>query len=582
MIKLPYGTASYPNIILRNYYYVDKTRFIRELERFGGQYLFFIRPRRFGKSLFVSMLENYYDVEQREQFDTLFGHLDIGQEPTAERNAYLILRLDFSGIRTDAGLAVLQESFAVNVRQHLERFVRFYCDYIPNWERVMAKLDAATEPAAMIGDVLLAVSFGEYPIYLLIDEYDNFANELIAARHEQDYLQVVGSTGFVRTFYKALKEYTQAGAGVIRRLFMTGVSPLMLDDLTSGFNITDNITLHPFLNEIMGFTPAEVRQLVTQLNQEKPFAPDTETVMRDLTEYYNGYLFNTAATTRVFNSDMVLYFLKYLFHTGEYPPDILDMNVRTDYTKLQMLVRLDERESTDFSQLQQLVATRQVAAPLISRFSLTELGTQNALVSLLFYMGLVTLQKKQRGQYLFQIPNYVIARLYWEYFARVLQKRGELRLNVRELAKLIGVLAYDGELRPLVAYLWDRVMKLLSNRDLIRFDERGIKLIFLSFLSWSELYIPFSELELHGGYADVVLAPDPRFADVPYSWIIEFKYLKAEDDRAAARETKLTEGAAQVQRYMTDDRWARVTAGTEVRGAVFLVIDGQEWILREV
>src|SRR6056297_2262368 len=333
--RIPYGIGDFETISKEKYYYVDKTKTIQELEK--HRYPFFIRPRRFGKSLLISTLEHYYDIEKIDAFDDLFKGLWIHENPTEEKNAYLVLRLDFSGIETDKGKEALFNSFLWKVKMKAKEFVNRYNAYYS--EGTTNAIETAENPSSVID--ALCTLLKEKQIYLLIDEYDNFANDLIGANEDNLYYDILSKTGFVRTFYEAVKSGAQEGA--ISRIFLTGVSPIMLDDLTSGFNIAKNITLNREYNTALGFTQEEVEEMTDYYNilSEK----EKEKALNEMKTHYNGYLFNKNSKERLYNPDMVLHFMD-TFKEGYYPDEMIDMNVRTDYGKLHRLVS-EDRLSTE-------------------------------------------------------------------------------------------------------------------------------------------------------------------------------------------------------------------------------------------
>jgi hypothetical protein len=411
VMKIPYGQSNFVAIREGGAVYVDKTRYIEVLENENAPYQFFIRPRRFGKSLFVSMLQNYYDMNTADRFDELYGGLYIGEHPTEKRNAYLVLSLSFAAIVTSEGKDRLVASFDDEVRAQVEHCFRVYPTISGKFDQKETGLLGAEQAVRRL---VIAATEAGIKVMVLIDEYDNFANDLIGHGSRELYEDLMHGEGYVRTFYKALKEGTRTG---IERIFMTGVSPIMLDDLTSGFNITENFTTARHLNEMLGFTEAELSWVIDAVEADR-YLPKEE-LLGEMRRLYNGYLFNAEATERLYNSDMALSFLNQLTRGTGYPTSILDDNVKTDYRKIRELAF----NFRDEALLDKLLAEETVTSRLASRFSLESMyETRENFVSILFYIGLLTIADSDLGLSRFRIPNYVIRTIYWEYLQRQMEK----------------------------------------------------------------------------------------------------------------------------------------------------------------
>jgi hypothetical protein len=553
--RIPYGIGDFEIIRRENYYYIDKTRIIEELE--NHRYPFFIRPRRFGKSLLISTLEDYYDVEKKEAFDELFEGLYVHEHPTRERNAYLILRLDFTGIETSMGKERLFDSFTKNVRTYAMGFVQKYKNHFSN--RLLENIANESEPAQIIKLICESVKALSNKIYLLIDEYDNFANDLIGANADNLYYEILNKTGFVRTFYEAIKSGAQEGA--ISRLFMTGVSPIMLDDLTSGFNIASNITLDREFNEALGFTQRDVEAL---LDYYWTFDSDSElkkeSVLREIKTYYNGYLFSKNSGERLYNPDMVLYFMKYLSR-GNFPDELIDTNVKTDYGKLQRLLRENRKKGTagDITSFEAINEKDEIITKIKRMFPLEAITGKEEITSLMYYMGLLTIKEAAQALVKLKVPNLVIKELYWKYLYEKIQTELNEPLDVEQIAQSLQTMSQTGDITDFVTYTYDKVLKYISNRDLMGMEEKHIKMIFLSFLSVNNIYIPYSELELNGGYSDIVLYPDSRYG-VQNSHIWELKFLKKNENR----EKKIQEAGEQILKYERDEKFMRLAKDTKL------------------
>ena len=532
--KIPYGISNFSKVITEGYTFVDKTPYIAQLEA-AGSYQVLMRPRRFGKSLFVSMLEHYYDVKRVDEFDTLFSKLHIGQHPTPLKNVYQVLLLDFSGIATGARELLIQ-NFDHKVSNAIRAFLVGY-GYPDSAQR---EIDNETSPQARISAFFRLVS--SHKILLLIDEYDHFANALLAEDLTL-FQQVMGKGGFVRSFYEVLKSATMTG--VLDRLFVTGVTPLMLDSLTSGFNMAENLSLHADFNAAMGFTQPETEALLQPLAEDCKL--DSGQLMQDVTDWYNGYRFHPAATETVFNPDMVLYFAKNFNHKQcTYPKRMLDENIASDYRKIMALFQIGNAAS-NYQVLDDLINQGDVLAIQQRKFEIDKHFDRHDFISLLAYMGFVTISGETMTQTRFAIPNHVIRELYFQYFKVELEERSQLTLPDQTLAAAIEVLALQGKLQPLAEEM-AKVLQGLSNRDMIKLDEKHIKTLLLTLLYQFPIYFIQSEREMDKKYPDVLLVERSPFA-VNHQHLIELKYAKKGDGEAGWK-AKKQEGIEQVQGYL--------------------------------
>lgn len=533
-LKLPYGESNFKKIISGGYVYIDKTAYIAQLEE-SGSYHFLLRPRRFGKSLFVSMLAHYYDVNRAHEFEALFGQLDIGQQPTPLKNSYQVLLMDFSGIGVGNHEHVFQH-FDHKVASALRGFLEYY--QYP--AAVLHEVVAESQPNTRMTTFFRLLKAQK--ILLLIDEYDHFANALLAEDLSL-FQAMMGKGGFVRSFYEVLKTATMTG--VLDRLFVTGVTPLMLDSLTSGFNIAVNLSINADFNAAMGFTPAETQSLLQPLAAHCHL--ETAALMADVTDWYNGYRFHTDTQATVFNSDMVLYFTKHFDRNHcTYPERMLDENIASDYRKIMALFQIGDR-AANYQVLDELINVGEVLAVQQRKFELDKHFDRSDFISLLAYMGFVTISGKTMTQTRFAIPNQVIRELYFQYFKVELEQRNQLILPNQTLAAAIEILGLQGDLKPLALEM-ERVLQGLSNRDLIKLDEKHIKTLLLTLLYQFPIYFIQSEREMGRKYPDVLLLERSPFA-VQHQHLIELKYAK-KGDGEAAWEAKKQEGIQQVQGYL--------------------------------
>jgi hypothetical protein len=546
MLKIPYGQSNFSSVISEGYFYQDRTAFIRELET-SPKFVFYLRPRRFGKSLFVSMLEYYYALQYKNDFQSLFGQLDIGKNPTPLANQYMVISFEFTGIMTNTP-ANTMEGFLESVRDSVDIFLNQYDHIFP--PAIHASIVGKKQP-----NLVMKALFKHYnklnknqdlpPIYLVIDEYDHFTNELISFNFEF-FAKSVTENGFVRKFYEAIK--TATSDKIVDRLFITGVSPVTLDSMTSGFNIGTNLSLHPHFHSMMGFEEPEVRDILKGIGVKKA---DLTTVLNDLRVWYDGYLFHPDARSHVYNPDMVLYFSVYYQSTKKYPDDMLDTNIATDYTKIRNIFKIQQREDAHVDTLSILMDTGEISAALTKEFSLVKNFEQDDLVSLLFYMGFLTIKTKELGGFIFTFPNYVIEKLYADYFVSIVKQKAGLPIDNSKLNFAVRQIALTGT--PQYLYnIVSEVVKVLSTRDAKDFNEMSLKAIIVSLLHQQNFYYVHSEFETEKQYVDVFLETVTG-NPVKYEAAFELKYVKKSETINV--ETELDKAEIQLMNYMVTKKF---------------------------
>ncbi|MGH2332320.1 AAA family ATPase [Thermoanaerobacter mathranii] len=536
MKKIPYGMSNFRAMREEGYLYVDKTMYIEKIENLNSKYLFFIRPRRFGKSLFLSTLENYYDINNEEDFEKLFGDLYIGKNATKLRNSYMVLELDFSGLDT-GNRERLEKSFKQNLIDSISSFLNKYRNMFKDIDEIKEHIKKKSDIKSIINQLIEEVEKVGKKIYLIIDEYDHFANDIIAMGNNEFYKETVRASGFVRDFYETLKIGTET---VIDRIFITGISPIMLDDLTSGFNIALNVTMDLSLNEMLGFTEEEVVKILEEVGIEEK---EREKSLEELKELYDGYLFSAEAEKRIYNPDMVLYYLDSIVRYKKPPRNLIDDNVKTDYGRLNRLTMNEENRAL----LERIIKEEGIVAEIVTKFSFDRMYDEEYFVSLLFYMGLLTIGMQEKTRLFLKIPNYVIKTIMWEYIETNLKKEYKINLDLNELRKTIEEMAYEGRIKPYIEYISQNVLKVLSNRDIINFDEKYIKVILITYLVNSKAYRPVSEMETEGGYIDIYLERDIRIPDIKCEWLIELKYVKKNEKDKVDKIKE--EGIKQLKKY---------------------------------
>ena len=537
--QIPYGMMNFVAIREDNYYYVDKTRFIEKVEK-SNRFFFFIRPRRFGKSLTISMLHHYYDILDADKFERLYGDLYIGQHPTPNHNKYLVIYLNFAVI--DAELGNYRSSMDSHCRIAFTQFCKRYAHLLPpNAVEGLLKEDGAVKQL----DYLYRIcSDANQKIYLFIDEYDHFTNNILSdAAQLDEYKKETHGTGYLRTFFDTIKSGTYSS---IERVFVTGVSPVTLDDLTSGFNIGTNYSLSYGFNEMVGFTEQEVREMLTYYSLHHEFHHTVEELIEIMKPYYDNYCFALKAygKTTMYNSNMVLSFLyKYIDEDCEIPQQMLDENIRMDYNKLRMLIRKDKEFAHDASIIQTLVSKGFVTGELKEGFPAENIAKNDNFISLLYYFGLVTLGGVHRGKPKFVIPNEVVREQIYTYLLDNYHDN-YLDADRYRLSQLEENMAYDGDFKPFFQYIADSIYTYASQRDRQK-GEAFVHGYTLALTSQCCYYRPVSELDNQGGYADIFLRPlHEIFTDMEHSYIIELKYLKSQ---ASEAEVKAAIAQAQVQ-----------------------------------
>ena len=578
--RIPYGEADFRRIRLNGWLYVDKTRFLRRLE--DERYVFLIRPRRFGKSLWLSVLENYYDRRWKPEFEAVFGGTDIGRNPTQERHRYVVLRFDFSMVN-DA-LATLERSFEAYCHIELRGMLRRHPDLFTaeTTSDILAEPSIAEKLAALFqyaGD-------RDIPLYVLIDEYGNFANTILAHHGEDAYRSLTHGGGFYRNFFATLKGGAGRSGGGVERLFITGVSPVTMDGVTSGFNVGKNISLNAGFSEMVGFTADEVRGLVDLYRQRGALGQDADEAMALMAEWYNGYRFAEDAGADMYNSDMVLYYLKHSIDERRVPRELIDMNVRIDYGKLRHLLTVGRRledgtteRSTNgnFDLLRRIVADERVDARIQTGFPAERLADRENFLSLMHYFGLLSIREVADGVTRLGIPNQTVRQLMYGYLRDGFRDVGAFNPDLYAFERLLIAMANKGEWRPVFEFLAEAVVAQSGIRDYIA-GEKFLQGFFAAFLGFSDFFVFRSEAELGKGYADIVL--EPLLAKYPHlrrGYLIELKYLK-QGESDARIEAASRAATAQLRRYVADERLARQYPDVRFTGLV-VVFRGWEMVV---
>ncbi|MCP4147814.1 MAG: AAA family ATPase [bacterium] len=530
--QIPYGISDYELIRMENYYYVDKTAYL-ELIKKAGRYLFFIRPRRFGKSLLLAMMEAYYDVYYKERFEEFFKGTAIYDNPTGDRGAYLVLKFNFSLVNPSPDK--VEDSFLEYVRMVAQSFIRKYGEFLltdrKNYIDTINKTGTASD---ILSHLSRLCRESHQKMYVFIDEYDNFANTILSTAGAAAYEDLTHGAGSYRAFFNVLKGGTDGTGAPFARLFLTGVSPVTLDDVTSGYNIGKNVSLEPSLNRMLGFTEKDVIDMIEYYREKGCVKHSTPYLMDIITQWYGNYQFSEDGDDiKMFNSDMILYFIDHYISKNKIPSDLIDRNVRIDYGKLRHLIIVDRKNTKpftngNFSKLKQIIEEGGTSSEVVKGFPLEQVTDAKNFKSLLFYLGLLTVKGPEKDKLRLEIPNETVRRLFYDYIEGAYRETDTFDLDLSKYADLMTDMAYDGKWKPLFKFITRRMRESMSLRDLIT-GEKSIQAFLNVYLGLSHLYIIHTEKEMNKGYADIFMEPFlARYEGIRYSYLLEIKYLKSD------------------------------------------------------
>lgn len=581
-VKLvPYGVADFATVIEQNLYYVDKTMFIPELEK-QPRNLFFIRPRRFGKSIFLSMLYSYYDCAQSHKFQSLFGNLWIGQHPTPLQGKYQVLFLDFSQIT--GNIDKLETKFNSYLSINLDAFVRQYSEY---YQAEMEEILAQEDFEEKMELIFKAAKAHQYHLYLIIDEYDNFTNVILNERGEKVYHAITHADGFYRDVFKKFK-------GNFERIFMMGVSPVTLDDVTSGFNIGWNISIKPEFDEMLGFSTTDVVEMFTYYKEHGsiPADSDIDAIVNNMKPWYDNYCFAKQALkkkTRMFNCDMVLYYLRNYMDAGCPPEEMIDPNTRTDYGKMKKLLQFDKLDGERKGIIRKIAEEEQIVTQLYESFSAYQIPKAEIFPSLLFYYGMLTIKGTRGSKLILGIPNNNVRKQYYGYLEEEYQAKAYVDVN--QLTDYYYDMAYDGKWEEGLRFMADAYAKVSSVRDGIE-AERNLQGFFMAYLNLNNYYVTAPELELNHGYCDFFLLPDLTHYASQHSYILELKVLSKKDFSAIVEgeftedgkpmtkaEKQWRKAVEQIQRYAEAPRVEALRQGTKLH---LIIMQFEGWELKRM
>lgn len=574
--RVPYGIQDFVQVIEQNCYYVDKTAYIPKLEDCPNN-LFCIRPRRFGKSVFLSMLHAYYDCRTKDKFQEWFGDLWIGKHPTPLQGRYQVMHLDFSQV--GGSIENLEEKFNFYLGVQLNGFIRDYLDFYS--EKVQKQVEDAKDAGGKLAIIQSEARSKGYPLYLIIDEYDNFTNTVLNEQGEDVYWAITHAEGFYRDIFKKFK-------GSFERIFMMGVSPVTLDDVTSGYNIGWHISTKEEFNQMLGFSTEDVREMFTYYKNvgRIPADSDVEAIIQEMKPWYDNYCFSKQALdtqSKVFNCDMVLYFLRNYMSSGESPEEMVDPNTKTDYNKMKKLLQLDKLDGNRKGVIRTIIENGEIIGKIAETFPARMLTKPRMFVSLLFYYGMLTIKGTKGDRLILGIPNNNVRKQYYEYLMELYEEKASV--DTEQLEAYYYDMAYDGKWHDGLQFLADAYTKISSVRDGIE-AERNLQGFFMAYLSLNGYYYTAPELELNHGYCDFFLLPDLTHYPTKHCYIIELKVLPksefntmSKDGKHTKAELQWAEAVEQIKRYAEAPRVEALRQGTTLHK---IIMQFEGWELKRM
>lgn len=574
--RVPYGIQDFVQVIEQNCYYVDKTAYIPKLEDCPNN-LFCIRPRRFGKSVFLSMLHAYYDCRTKDKFQEWFGDLWIGKHPTPLQGRYQVMHLDFSQV--GGSIENLEEKFNFYLGVQLNGFIRDYLDFYS--EKVQKQVEDAKDAGGKLAIIQSEARSKGYPLYLIIDEYDNFTNTVLNEQGEDVYWAITHAEGFYRDIFKKFK-------GSFERIFMMGVSPVTLDDVTSGYNIGWHISTKEEFNQMLGFSTEDVREMFTYYKNvgRIPADSDVEAIIQEMKPWYDNYCFSKQALdtqSKVFNCDMVLYFLRNYMSSGESPEEMVDPNTKTDYNKMKKLLQLDKLDGNRKGVIRTIIENGEIIGKIAETFPARMLTKPRMFVSLLFYYGMLTIKGTKGDRLILGIPNNNVRKQYYEYLMELYEEKASV--DTEQLEAYYYDMAYDGKWHDGLQFLADAYTKISSVRDGIE-AERNLQGFFMAYLSLNGYYYTAPELELNHGYCDFFLLPNLTHYPTKHCYIIELKVLPKSEFNAMSKDGKHTkaelqwaEAVEQIKRYAEAPRVEALRQGTTLHK---IIMQFEGWELKRM
>jgi hypothetical protein len=567
---IPYGVSDIEVMNRDNKYYVDKTMYIPLIER--TNFVFLIRPRRFGKSLFQSTLESYYDISKGHRFEDFYKGMWIYDNPTPNRAKYMILRFNFSAVSKNKD--IVEEDFNNHCNMRIMGFINDYKKYIP--KEYISLIKKTKLAHVKLNTLIEGLSKSEVKMYVMIDEYDNFANSLLTEYGPEIYKKLTKEAGFFKQFFTVLKYASTSSGSGLERIYITGVSPVTMDDVTSGFNIGDNISISTEFNGVLGFTERDVVQILDYYLTDNDLKINKTEALEVMKKWYDNYYFSEYATESVFNTDAVWYFIKEVTREKRMPRELVDYNLRTDYRKLKYLLIEDRKLNGNYSKLNEIINNNGIYSEIKTSFPFDMVAEEENFVSLMFYFGLLSFTGDSSSKIPFlKIPNETIKNLVFEYIETALQTAHDFTINIRKFREMLDDMAYNGNFKPLFEYIAKNINDNTSLRDYINAqdNEHTVKMIYLKDLGMLDYYITQSERESNKGYADLWLVPFntkyKQYTPIPYAYLIEFKYIKRDVAVETVLDKLVAEAKEQLAKY-SDDLNSQRIVGLKPHGEITL------------
>ena len=566
---LPYGMPNFTWIRQENYYWADKTMYIPKMEK-AGNFLYLIRPRRFGKSVFLTMLEAYYDIEKKDSFHEIFKDTWIESRPTDKQGKYQVLYFDFS--RAASGKDGLEQNFNAYCETKLNGFAEKYAKYYkPNFLTDYANAKDAAAKLNLIEDRANALGI---QLFLIIDEYDNFTSNVLSEEGEEVYHALTHAKGFYRDFFKLFK-------GMFHRIMMMGVSPVTVNDLNSGYNIGTNLSMDPEFNMMLGFSETEVREMIEYYRNAGLITAPTNQLMADMKPWYDNYCFakrSLDTDPKMFNSDMVIYYLRYFIRNGEAPDEMVDPNTMTDYAKMKKIIFLDRLQGDRKSVLKQIINEGYIWADLRESFPAEDLVEPDLFPSLLYYYGMLTIIGKRGRKVKLGIPNENVRKQYYGYVMD--EYNYEAKIDDMHLADHYDQMAIEGDIRPAIDYIAKGYKNCTSIHSSIQ-AERNVQGFVAAYLNHSGYYYVVQEMELNGGYCDLTMIPDNvRFPEVAHGYLLELKYIKTTDSDEVGNNA-IEEAKAQLEQYAQDPKLPQLMNNHPFHKVVIVYKGNDLWKVEE-
>ena len=548
---IQYGISNFAKVSELNAYYVDKTIYIPDID--AGNYLFLLRPRRFGKSLFISMLSMYYDIKLENEFDTLFKGTWIHANPTKHKNKYFVLRFDFSKINKEEG--DIKDAFKDYCNGIVADFMDYYKDYLP--EDKAEKVLQSSYITDKIQNIARCMRAIKKNLIIFIDEYDNFTNTLLSNRGAELYQEITRANSFFNNFFRILKGITGDDYPALSKILITGITPVTMDDLTSAFNIGLNISLYSSNNSMLGFTEKDVSDMYDYFIDES-YSINKDEAMNLMKTWYDNYRFTYEIKDTVYNTDGVLYFIESIVKDKKIPSNLIDVNLRMNYMKIKNLVIQENELNGNFDTLTEIITTGRIYSLLVMSFPFDMIKRPFNYNSMLYFLGLLTFAECSDSIFhLFVVPNETIKRLVFEYVHTCISGNFQINLKIEEFKNHLKEMSFSGISKPAFEFIENDMNKLTSIRD-FRNREQDIKAFFLIYFGFYDFYQVISEIEMNKGYADIILSPNTiLYKQIKYAYLIEFKYLPRKikkKDLAPHLEQKIQEAKTQLNKYIEDDK----------------------------